>query len=183
MARISQGGFGVVYKGFIDDGAVTVSIKRMNAESKQGVEEFWTEIKTLSNLRHLHVVTLIGYSNDYEEMEQRLNICIGAACGLDYLHTNTKPSVRDVKTTNILLDENLVAKILDFGLSKISTTNYTHISTNVKSTFSHLDLEYFFIHRLTKKSDVYAFGMVLFEVLCVRLPVDTRVEEQCSLVL
>ncbi|KAL7232185.1 hypothetical protein ACSBR2_010247 [Camellia fascicularis] len=127
---IGKSGFGVVHKGFIDNGATTVTIKRLHTESKRGAEEFWTKIKTLSNLRHVHLVTLIGYSNDYEEMS--LNICIGAALGLDYHHTNTKQSVihrdRDVKTTNILLDENLVVKISDFELSKISTTNHTHIN-------------------------------------------------------
>ncbi|KAL7164125.1 hypothetical protein ACSBR2_040103 [Camellia fascicularis] len=119
---IGKGGFGKVYKGFIDGGATTVAIKRSNAESKQGAAEFWTEIRMLSKLRHTHLVTLIGYSDDCNEMilvyeymangtladhlyknsrkgngndnyhltwEERLKICIDAAHGLDYLHTNT----------------------------------------------------------------------------------------------
>ncbi|KAL7164109.1 hypothetical protein ACSBR2_040091 [Camellia fascicularis] len=192
LLELLCGGFGKVYKGFIDGGATTVAIKRSNAESKQGAAEFWTEIKTFSKLRHTHLVTLIGYSDDCEEMilvyeymangtladhlyknsrkrngndiyhltwEERLKICIGAAHGLDYLHTDTEKGVihRDVKTTNILLDENWVAKISDFGLSKMVNTSHTrtHVSTDVKGTFGYLDPAYFLTHRLTKKSDVH----------------------------
>ncbi|XP_058185569.1 receptor-like protein kinase FERONIA [Rhododendron vialii] len=201
-----------LYKGFINDGTTVVAVKRLNAESKQGTKEFWTEIKTLSTLRHPHLVTLIGYSDEFGEMilvydymingtlaellyktsrkrcgpdfhhlnwEKRINICIGAARGLDYLHTEKCVIHRDVKTTNILLDENWKAKISDFGLSRMGTTNQlqTHVSTEVRGTFGYLDLQYFLTRRLTEKSDVYAFGVVLFEVLCARPPMDFGVEE------
>ncbi|XAR51645.1 Non-specific serine/threonine protein kinase [Bertholletia excelsa] len=211
---IGRGGFGNVYKGSINNGVTTVAIKRLNPQSKQGANEFWTEIKMLSKFRHAHLVSLIGYCDEsnekvlvYEYMEhgtfadhlyknhgkddanychlsweQRLRICVGAARGLDYLHTGTQNGVihRDVKTTNILLDKNWEAKISDFGLCRTGTSRFdTHISTNhVKGTFGFLDPEYFYSNRLTKKSDVFSFGVVLLEALCGRPAVDTSLEEE-----
>ncbi|KAJ0763966.1 putative transferase, protein kinase RLK-Pelle-RLCK-VIIa-2 family [Helianthus annuus] len=122
---------------------------------------------------------------------QRLNICIGAARGLDYLHTGTGVQYRvihrDVKSSNILLDENLAGKIADFGLSRITPASQSGSTTNVYtgliiSTFGYMDAEYFTTHKLTRKSDVYAFGIVLLEVLCGRPALDfTLDEEQHSL--
>ncbi|KAL6526301.1 hypothetical protein OROMI_029941 [Orobanche minor] len=207
---IGRGGFGKVYKGLIDRGQTTIAVKRLKSNSRQGAHEFLMEIETLSELRHVNLVSLIGYCNEHREMilvydymiggtladhlyklaresnncpslpwKQRLNICIGAGRGLDYLHTGHGVIHRDVKTSNILLDENFMAKVSDFGLAKHEDRSklQSHVSTRVKGTNGYLDPHYLQTGKLTRKSDTYAFGVVLFEVLCGRPAVDSSVAE------
>lgn len=207
--KIGDGGFGRVYKGFIDGKESPVAVKVLKSTSSEGFREFWTEVETLSKLRNPNLIPLIGYCNDQQFMiivydymahgtvcdnlygtnnqplrwKQRLEICIGAARGLVYLHAGAEHGMiihRDVKTSNILLDENWVAKVSDFGLSRLgpASPSRSHVSTDVKGTFGYLDPEYFWTKQLTSKSDVYGFGVVMFEVLCGRPAVDMGLEEE-----
>lgn len=195
--RIGGGGFGVVYKGVLRDGT-HVAIKSLSAQSKQGTNEFLTEINMISNIQHPKLVQLIGCCVEgsnrilvYEYMEnnslasallgskgkkldidwpKRANICIGTASGLAFLHEEAEPSIvhRDIKASNVLLDENLHPKIGDFGLAKLFPDNVTHVSTRVAGTVGYLAPEYALLGQLTKKADIYSFGVLLLEIVSGR---------------
>ncbi|KAH6791927.1 hypothetical protein C2S52_002404 [Perilla frutescens var. hirtella] len=133
-----------------------------------------------------HLYKLSGAPNNSSPLTwtQRLNICIGAGRGLDYLHTGRGVMHRDVKPSNILLDENFIAKVSDFGLAKHEEGSklQSHVSTKVKGTIGYIDPCYFSTSKLTRKSDTYAFGVVLLEVLCGRQAIDPRLgEDECFL--
>lgn len=185
-----------MYKGILKNG-VEVAIKKLSAESKQGAREFLTEIDTISNVKHPNLVELLGCCVHeshkilvYEyienssldrallgsnqgiklDWEKRSTICIGTARGLAYLHEELVPHIvhRDIKASNILLDEDLQPKIGDFGLAKLFPDNITHISTKIAGTTGYLAPEYVFGGQLTVKADVYAFGVLILEVVSGR---------------
>ncbi|PWA53913.1 Protein kinase, ATP binding site-containing protein [Artemisia annua] len=193
---IGRGGFGKVYKGESDN--TMVALKRLNREFGQGDPEFWKEIMMLSVYKHENIVSLLGYCDDYDEKiliyeylpkksldrylksseltwVRRLKICIGAARGLAFLHnpegTQQRVLHRDIKSSNILLDENWNAKISDFGLSKFGPANQknTFLISQPVGTHGYCDPLYAETGFLTKESDVYSFGVVLCEVLCGRV--------------
>ncbi|KAI5074276.1 hypothetical protein GOP47_0010237 [Adiantum capillus-veneris] len=200
--EIGSGGYGKVYRGILSSGE-QVAIKRAQGNSMQGASEFKTEIELLSRVHHKNVVGLVGFCIEqgeqmlvYEymaggslrdcltgrsgvklEWRRRLMIALGSARGITYLHELVTPPIihRDIKSTNILLDEKKIAKVGDFGLSKIGPgegSGKQHVSTQVKGTLGYLDPEYYISQQLTEKSDVYSYGVVLLELLTARAPIE-----------
>ncbi|KAL0915195.1 hypothetical protein M5K25_015596 [Dendrobium thyrsiflorum] len=195
--KIGRGGFGIVYKGVLRDGT-QVAIKSLSAESKQGIHEFLTEIEMVSNIRHPNLVRLTGCCVEgtnrmlvYEYVEnnclasallgpsnkqialdwpKRAAICLGTANGLAFLHEETEPHIvhRDIKASNILLDKDLLPKIGDFGLAKLFPDTVTHISTRVAGTIGYMAPEYAMLGQLTKKADIYSFGVLMLEIISGR---------------
>lgn len=196
---LGQGGFGFVHKGILPDGR-EVAVKSLKAGSGQGEREFQAEVDIISRVHHRHLVSLVGcciageqrmlvyefvpnktlefhlHAKDQSVMDwaTRLRIAVGSARGLAYLHEDCHPRIihRDIKTANILLDFNFEAMVADFGLAKLSSENYTHVSTRVMGTFGYLAPEYASSGKLTEKSDVFSFGVMLLELITGRKPVD-----------
>ncbi|CAH1433165.1 unnamed protein product [Lactuca virosa] len=197
---LGQGGFGYVHKGVLPNGK-EVAVKSLKAGSGQGEREFQAEVEIISRVHHKHLVSLVGYciSGDqrmlvYEfvpnntmeyhlhgknrpvmEFSTRLKIALGAAKGLAYLHEDCHPKIihRDIKAANILLEFNFEAKVADFGLAKITSDVATHVSTRVMGTFGYLAPEYAASGKLTEKSNVFSYGVMLLELITGRRPVDT----------
>ncbi|MCO5571908.1 hypothetical protein L7F22_025658 [Adiantum nelumboides] len=197
---IGDGGFGAVYLGILKDGR-KVAVKRLYHDNFRRMDHFYNEIKILSSLDHPNLVKLYGFccqdSNDLllvfeyaasgtvsDQLHDdnkpampwrtRLNIARETSEALFYLHNLVKPPIyhRDVKTTNILLDENLHVKLADFGLSRLVPLEATHVSTAPQGTPGYLDPDYHQCYQLTDKSDVYSFGVVLVELVSAKLAVD-----------
>ncbi|KAL9252848.1 LRR receptor-like serine/threonine-protein kinase RPK2-like protein [Drosera capensis] len=196
---IGNGGFGATYKAEISPG-VLVAVKRLSVGRFQGAQQFHVEIKTLGRLRHPNLVTLIGYHASETEMFLIYNylpggnlekfiqdrstravdwrilhkIALDIARALAYLHDQCVPRVlhRDVKPSNILLDEDFNAYLSDFGLARLLGTSETHATTGVAGTFGYVAPEYAMTCRVSDKADVYSYGVVLLELLSDKKALD-----------
>ncbi|CAM8883766.1 unnamed protein product [Rhodiola kirilowii] len=196
---LGEGGFGYVYKGYLPDGRI-IAVKQLKIGGGQGEREFKAEVELISRIHHRHLVSLVGYCVAdsrrllvYEYVPNntlyfhlqgegcppmiwatRVKVAAGAARGLAYLHEDCHPRIihRDIKSSNILLNNNFDARVSDFGLAKLALDANSHVTTRVMGTFGYMAPEYASSGKLTEKSDVYSFGVVLLELITGRKPVD-----------
>ncbi|GAV58472.1 Pkinase_Tyr domain-containing protein [Cephalotus follicularis] len=191
--KLGEGGFGPVYKGKLSDGR-EIAVKKLSHSSSQGKKEFMNEAKLLSRVQHRNVVTLLGYcvhgmekllvyeyvanesldkllfrSNKQEELDwkRRYDIISGIARGLLYLHEDSHNCIihRDIKASNILLDDKWVPKIADFGMARLFPEDQTHVNTRVAGTNGYMAPEYIMHGHLSVKADVFSFGVLVLELI------------------
>lgn len=198
---VGEGGYGVVFRGMLINGT-EVAVKKLFNNMGQAEKEFRVEVEAIGNVRHKNLVRLLGYCVEgvhrmlvYEYVnngnleqwlhggvhqhgsltwEARMKVMLGTAKALAYLHEAIEPKVvhRDIKSSNILIDDEFNAKVSDFGLAKLMDSGESHITTRVMGTFGYVAPEYANSGMLNEKSDVYSFGVLLLEAITGRDPVD-----------
>ncbi|KAJ1379679.1 Serine/threonine-protein kinase, active site [Sesbania bispinosa] len=198
---LGEGGYGVVYRGRLINGT-EVAVKKLLNNLGQAEKEFRVEVEAIGHVRHKHLVRLLGYCVEgvhrlliYEYVnngnleqwlhgdmrqhgtltwEARMKVLLGTAKALAYLHEAIEPKVihRDIKSSNILIDDEFNAKVSDFGLAKLLDSGESHITTRVMGTFGYVAPEYANSGLLNEKSDIYSFGVLLLEAVTGRDPVD-----------
>ncbi|TYK27566.1 putative receptor-like protein kinase [Cucumis melo var. makuwa] len=198
---LGEGGYGVVYKGRLINGT-EVAVKKLLNNLGQAEKEFRVEVEAIGHVRHKNLVRLLGYCIEgvhrmlvYEYVnngnleqwlhgamckhgtltwEARMKVLLGTAKALAYLHEAIEPKVvhRDIKSSNILIDDEFNAKVSDFGLAKLLGSGESHITTRVMGTFGYVAPEYANTGLLNEKSDIYSFGVLLLEAITGRDPVD-----------
>ncbi|CAL5406015.1 unnamed protein product [Camellia sinensis] len=204
---IGSGGYGTVYQMSIND-STAFAVKRLNRGSAERDKGFERELEAMGDIKHRNIVTLHGYYTAphynlliYELMPKgnlatllhgksmdkkaldwptRCKISLGVARGISYLHHDCIPHIihRDIKSSNILLDKGMEARVSDFGLATLMAPDKTHVSTLIAGTFGYLAPEYFDTGKATAKGDVYSFGVVLLELLTGKKPTDEAFTEE-----
>ncbi|XP_021895021.1 receptor-like serine/threonine-protein kinase At1g78530 isoform X2 [Carica papaya] len=200
---IGSGGYGTVYKLAINESAA-FAVKRLNRGTAERDRGFERELEAMVDIKHRNIVTLHGYYtaphynlliyelmpngsldsflHDKKELDwpARYKIALGAARGISYLHHDCIPHIihRDIKSSNILLDQGMEARVSDFGLATLMEPDKTHVSTFIAGTFGYLAPEYFDTGKATAKGDVYSYGVVLLELLTKKKPTDEAFFEE-----
>ncbi|EXB67279.1 PTI1-like tyrosine-protein kinase [Morus notabilis] len=199
--KLGEGGFGSVYWGQLWDGS-QIAAKRLKVWSNKADMEFSVEVEILARVRHKNLLSLRGYCAEGQERlivydympnlsllshlhgqhsaecqldwNRRMNIVIGSAEGIAYLHHHSTPHIihRDIKASNVLLDSNFVAQVADFGFAKLIPDGATHVTTRVKGTLGYLAPEYAMLGKASESCDVYSFGILLLELASGRKPIE-----------
>eukprot|EP00253_Pinus_taeda_P016626 PITA_16626 len=209
--KLGEGGFGPVYKGITQHGK-EIAVKKLSLKSMQGRKEFLNEIKLVAKIQHKNLVNLLGGCAEgserllvYEylpnksldkilfdpnkrkrlDWQKRYSIIMGVARGLLYLHQDSPLRIihRDIKASNVLLDEELNPKIADFGLAKLFPEDETHVSTRVAGTYGYMPPEYAMQGQLSVKADVYSFGVLLLEIISGRKNTDYSLSPEMQILL